>query len=278
MALQSSGAISLSDIQTEFGGSNPISLSEYYRGGAYTTGNNTGVPTSGQIQMDDFYGATKQYTVTVLLVAGGGGGGTSIDGRKWGAGGAGGVLYGTMALVPSSYGVTIGNGGAAAPNSNGVGYNGGNSVFNGATAIGGGGGRSHQDYYNGGGGGGSVNGGSGGGHGGVATQGNSGGLTGYGSNGGPFTDLPTDYGMVGGGGAGGAGGVGYAGAARTLTVGGTGYNVARGGNARSGTGYGDGGPRAGAGYGGVLIISGPNNTVIKTSSGTVTLASDGTLS
>lgn len=35
MALQSSGAISFSDIQTEFGGSNPISYSEYYKGGTY---------------------------------------------------------------------------------------------------------------------------------------------------------------------------------------------------------------------------------------------------
>jgi len=30
MVIQSSGAISLSNIQTEFGGTNPISLSEYY--------------------------------------------------------------------------------------------------------------------------------------------------------------------------------------------------------------------------------------------------------
>ena len=33
MALQTSGAISLSNLQTEFGGSNPISISEYYLGG-----------------------------------------------------------------------------------------------------------------------------------------------------------------------------------------------------------------------------------------------------
>jgi len=33
MSLQSSGAISLSDIQTEFGGTNPISVSEYYKDG-----------------------------------------------------------------------------------------------------------------------------------------------------------------------------------------------------------------------------------------------------
>lgn len=35
MALQTSGAISLSQVQGEFGGSNPISMSEYYRNGSY---------------------------------------------------------------------------------------------------------------------------------------------------------------------------------------------------------------------------------------------------
>ena len=35
MALPASGAMSFSQLQTEFGGANPISLSEYYRGGAY---------------------------------------------------------------------------------------------------------------------------------------------------------------------------------------------------------------------------------------------------
>jgi len=39
MTLQTSGAISLSQVQSEFGGGNPISMSEYYRGGSY-------VPTS----------------------------------------------------------------------------------------------------------------------------------------------------------------------------------------------------------------------------------------
>ena len=33
MALQTSGAISFLNLQNEFGGSNPISISEYYRGG-----------------------------------------------------------------------------------------------------------------------------------------------------------------------------------------------------------------------------------------------------
>lgn len=41
MALSASGAISLSQIQTEFGGSNPISLSEYYSGGLPNNFSNT---------------------------------------------------------------------------------------------------------------------------------------------------------------------------------------------------------------------------------------------
>lgn len=57
MALQGSGAISLAQIQAEFGGSNPISMSEYYRGGAYVGSSNTNVPTSGGIAMSQFYGA-----------------------------------------------------------------------------------------------------------------------------------------------------------------------------------------------------------------------------
>ena len=65
MALQSSGVIALSDIQTEFGGSNPISLSEYYRGGAYTTANNTSVPTSGAISLSNFYSAVRQFAFTI---------------------------------------------------------------------------------------------------------------------------------------------------------------------------------------------------------------------
>ena len=60
MALPSSGTITLQQIATEFGGDAPHSLSEYYRGGAYTTSNNTSVPTSGAISLSNFYGAVKQ--------------------------------------------------------------------------------------------------------------------------------------------------------------------------------------------------------------------------
>lgn len=35
MTLQASGAIALTEIQSEFGGSNPIGLNEYYKGGSY---------------------------------------------------------------------------------------------------------------------------------------------------------------------------------------------------------------------------------------------------
>jgi len=67
MALQTSGAISMSDIAAEMGGSTPHSISEYYRGGGLTQSGfyvkgsfvalNTGVPTSGTISFSDFYGA-----------------------------------------------------------------------------------------------------------------------------------------------------------------------------------------------------------------------------
>ncbi len=59
MALQSSGAISLANIQTEFGGSNPISLSEYYRGGGLVPSTVTAVPASGTIDIADFYGTSN---------------------------------------------------------------------------------------------------------------------------------------------------------------------------------------------------------------------------
>ena len=65
MALPASGPLTLAQIQTEFGGTNPIDLSEYYRGGAYVTANNTGVPTSGTISIGNFYGAVKQFAFTI---------------------------------------------------------------------------------------------------------------------------------------------------------------------------------------------------------------------
>jgi hypothetical protein len=69
MTLPASGPLSLSDIQTEFGGTNPISLSEYYAGGglvpAGTSGTYGAVPTSGQISVQNFYG-TANYIPTYI--------------------------------------------------------------------------------------------------------------------------------------------------------------------------------------------------------------------
>jgi hypothetical protein len=72
MALPTSGPLTLAQIQTEFGGSNPISLSEYYAGGANvpagTSGTYGAVPSSGTISIRNFYGTQKTaptFTATI---------------------------------------------------------------------------------------------------------------------------------------------------------------------------------------------------------------------
>ena len=60
MALDASGTLSLGDIQTEFGGSNPIGMSEYYGDGDYVPdgsadGDGNAIPESGAIDISDFY-------------------------------------------------------------------------------------------------------------------------------------------------------------------------------------------------------------------------------
>lgn len=64
MTLPTSGPISLQDIANEFGGSHPLALSNYYAGGPFvpsgTTGTNGPVPTSGPLNLANFYG-TQNY-------------------------------------------------------------------------------------------------------------------------------------------------------------------------------------------------------------------------
>ena len=61
MALQSSGQIKLSEIATEFGGSEPHSLSEYYDKG--------NAPASGEIQLAaDFYGTSSSLAAGTVNV------------------------------------------------------------------------------------------------------------------------------------------------------------------------------------------------------------------
>jgi hypothetical protein len=59
--------ITLNDIQTEFGGANPIRISEYYNGGSilfpgvvgYPGGTATLIPSSGTVKFSNFHGAQK---------------------------------------------------------------------------------------------------------------------------------------------------------------------------------------------------------------------------
>lgn len=72
MALQSSGPISNGDVQGEFGGSNPASLSEYYSAA-------TGVPSSGNpISLSDFYGTSNVVSFSFVIQGAGGAGGWGL--------------------------------------------------------------------------------------------------------------------------------------------------------------------------------------------------------
>jgi hypothetical protein len=59
----------MTDIQTEFGGTNPIGLNEYYAGGglvpAGTTGTYGAVPSSGTLSIQNFYGTSNYIPVYV---------------------------------------------------------------------------------------------------------------------------------------------------------------------------------------------------------------------
>jgi len=103
MALPSSGPLSLADIQTEFGGSNPISLSEYYAGGTYvpagTSGTYGAVPSSGAISIRNFYGtqrALDSQTVGVAPILSCGKSGCVTQGYGYAQGSGGSVTDGTF--------------------------------------------------------------------------------------------------------------------------------------------------------------------------------------
>jgi len=67
MALQASGAITLDDLATEFNGPADPALGDFYRGGSYVPDNaaNSGIPTSGEIELADFYSASGVQNVTI---------------------------------------------------------------------------------------------------------------------------------------------------------------------------------------------------------------------
>jgi hypothetical protein len=154
MTLQTSGPISLVDIQTEFGGPTPIKLENYYRGGAYvlTTDYAPNVPASGPISLSDFYGAkrtglttvgfnnagsnfiilpaTFAGTLTVVSMTGGGGGGGGPDSHPGYVGYPGAVITGgTITANPGDVvNAYVGAGGGAGGSGGGGGGGGGKII------------------------------------------------------------------------------------------------------------------------------------------------------
>lgn len=141
----SPNAVAFSQIQSEFGGSNPISLSEYYAGNAALVPPGVGVPTSGSLNVGSFRGTHKAImyyrnaqsvttigdeTVIVFSTVGTGGllkpdfgslqirslivgpGGDSGSGSRSGGGGSGGAIdFSTLALSSGTeYPITVGGG------------------------------------------------------------------------------------------------------------------------------------------------------------------------
>ena len=285
MTIKSSGSLALTEIQAEFGGSSPISLSEYYRNGAYVTSNNTGVPTSGQISFNQFYSTVRQFSFTIsstvqqadlrtLAFAAGWNGSdpikATVNSGVWLWSDNISVAGLTISGVPSgsiliNYGNIIGRGGNGGYRSTAP-QNGGPALYNTSAGIsvqnmsgayiagGGGGGAGAVDYGvddHGHGGG-----GAGGGYGGGQLSGRLGGAGGAigqaGGNGGG--DYSTGGGQGGGAGGGGGGstsinGGGGGGGGRILTnpYGGAGATISiDGGNGGSYGNAGSAGPVANA--------------------------------
>jgi len=105
MSIPNSGPISFSALQTEFGGTNPISLSEYYRNGGLVPDSavNAGIPTSGAISLEQFRGTGISTTVTYEIIGGGGGAGAG----RTDDGGAGQGLFATSGGTSSISGSGI---------------------------------------------------------------------------------------------------------------------------------------------------------------------------
>ena len=70
MTMPASGAINFGQLQTEFGGSNPIGLNEYYRSGTYVPPltANASVPVSGAISISNFYSASVATNMAASYV------------------------------------------------------------------------------------------------------------------------------------------------------------------------------------------------------------------
>lgn len=231
-----SGTISLSQLQTEFGGTSPISLSEYYRNGTNVPATNgtSGIPTSGAVSMSSYHGkfefvggATQTFTSSTTYTvpseynqiivrvwgAGGGGGGTPARDIAGTAGGQSRALGAGIDLIARGGGV--GGNGTSTTDTGGAGGAGGTASGGNSANITGGAGAHGQ-----------VGGFYGGGNGGKGGNGANGGTGGAGGAVWPFnspTSIPGDGGIPGGGG-GGAGNSASAGGGTAGGGGGGGYS------------------------------------------------------
>lgn len=73
MAIKPSGSpLSMSEIAAEFGGAQPYSLSQFYRGGARVPNGpaqNNGIATAGAINMGGFYGSVRAFVMNDVIAA-----------------------------------------------------------------------------------------------------------------------------------------------------------------------------------------------------------------
>ncbi len=94
MAMAASGALPLSEISTEFGGTAELSLSAYYRGAGRVPAvgaPNLRIPKSGAISFSAFRSSARTTIVDYEMIGGGGGGGHGVgDGTSSGRAGSGG--------------------------------------------------------------------------------------------------------------------------------------------------------------------------------------------
>jgi len=63
-------SLAFDEIQSEFGGTNPIGLDEYYRGAGRVPSHVTDVPTSGPISVRNFYGTNRRVVIPLNIPAG----------------------------------------------------------------------------------------------------------------------------------------------------------------------------------------------------------------
>lgn len=128
MAVALSGALPLSNIAAEFGGTGVLLLSTFYRGAGRVPAAgapNRGIPVNGAISFSTFRGSALMAIVDYEIIGGGGGGGHGVgDGTASGRAGSGGATTITSAgkqLVSVAGGLGGLNGQAPRSGNNGEG-------------------------------------------------------------------------------------------------------------------------------------------------------------